>query len=671
MSVPSLRQKQINEVLDYHRLINRTVFDRNVKSVFASNQSKAEPHRTDIETEANLRDRVDKIKTILQQIIQFTSYGETSIDPTTGGESKEGTMEGRTNDTSATFLKSRSDTALASLLSEYNGICGIYDLKNRAHVFSESESTALTGIVRELKEPLIATIGTLMANKGKNKSYFQYYRVIKTVMDNIDTAPPFLKIQPSLLTEPYFIPDPSKVKVVDGPLWKHMLESRDEVVRKLEEYQTLVASSETEKQAKHKSIDALTKVVTRIDDLIKTNKKALRDYDSGSYDQAYANTESLSSLFADKTVPQSLRNKIKDLHAAFEHVNVALEDVDDPDEVEKMFKLFFDDPASGAPYTEKKPDPTDESGKIRRICLEEDKVNLEQRISDIQKELDGIFAGKTASNPIVTYRILSLKKEMVNKTKILKEINLELDTSAPPKHLFEGHATQYDYDSDGKPRLDKFNKPILKSQSSDTGLTPLAETFSGPYEAHKEDSVTRQFRREIADLTRRLDYRKKLNPRSQQVYDLEDEITGIEQKLLMYQQTPAERDTYDKEGNLILYDGEDNPYYIDYVDGTENVVYYEPGDKRLDARPKPAGYPKGKGKPRKKGGNDFADDSVLAPYLTKHLKPSKFTKPKPESESDNPDDGTSEEEGGKKPTRKKRSKKPLIDNKRDEDLWFM
>ena len=163
-------------------------------------------------------------------------------------------------------------------------------------------------------------------------------------MENIDSAPPFLKIQPSLLTEPYFIPDPSKVKVVDAPLWKHMLESRDEVVRKLDEYEKIPVSSETEKRAKQKAVATLTKVISRIDELIQTNEKALRVDNTSSWAQANKNTSSLSELLADKSLPGPMRTKIQQLKKDLEKADATLlGDADEPDSMMEMFNTFFDD----------------------------------------------------------------------------------------------------------------------------------------------------------------------------------------------------------------------------------------------------------------------------------------------------------------------------------------
>lgn len=592
MSIPSLRQKQINEVLDYHRLINRSVFDRNVRSVFASNQAKAEPHRTDIETEANLRERVDRMKTTLQQLVQYSSYGTTTAS--------EGTMEGRTIDISGSKLKSKVDSTLASLLSDYNGLCQFYDAKNRAKVFSESEGNALIGIVKELSEPLIEVIGKTMIYKDTDPSYFQSYRVLKTIKDNIDAALPLLKIPTSLLTEPYFIPNPSKVKPIDRALARHIADSEDEINDLVAGYQKQVPSNETEKRAKDKILASLYTAHKRIRELYDTNDKAIKKL------EANMNYISPGSVF---TGPETRGfNRPETITAV------------------KNKKLF-----------------------------DNAREDIELKAQD---KLD----------------------EIMGKVKSLHDIYGE-----------EGEEKEESgYDEDAYLREEGY-KPAKVSPKviRPYGVASVEE------ELPREDMYIRERMNQINYLQRELAAEK--NPVTRSI--INNEIDRIYSEI---EARPSPTRTDDK-GNEILFTSDGRAYYLKSF-GTpvkQKKVYYTSG------RYSPSKTGKGKS-----SRNNFPDDSVLTPYLSKHLKPSKFHKTihpvESSSESDmEPDHVTSsdesEVEGGKRKTirkkkavnpnvfikqgkegvallekimakprgGRKKAVKPLIDNKRDADMWFM
>ena len=71
---------------------------------------------------------------------------------------------------------------------------------------------------------------------------------------------------------------------------------------------------------------------------------------------------------------------------------------------------------------------------------------------------------------------------------------------------------------------------------------------------------------------------------------------------------------------------------------------------------------KGEGKPKKGGNDNFHDEASLAPYLTKHLKPSKF-------QGVPIVDEVNMVTGGRK--KRVKHRKPLVDNNADQDMWFL
>jgi hypothetical protein len=91
---------------------------------------------------------------------------------------------------------------------------------------------------------------------------------------------------------------------------------------------------------------------------------------------------------------------------------------------------------------------------------------------------------------------------------------------------------------------------------------------------------------------------------------------------------------------------------------------------------------RGEGKPsRKKGGavplGNFPDEATLAPYISKHLKPSRFKNTKiaddtsSESGSDTDSAASSSEDEVKGGRKKRGGAKPVITNSPDKDLWFL
>jgi hypothetical protein len=74
--MPSLRQRQINEVLDYHQNMNHIVFNRSARHVAVSEQpsGQVDPSQTDIIIEGTIRDRISTILTSIQKLNQTIAY---------------------------------------------------------------------------------------------------------------------------------------------------------------------------------------------------------------------------------------------------------------------------------------------------------------------------------------------------------------------------------------------------------------------------------------------------------------------------------------------------------------------------------------------------------------------------------------------------------------------
>jgi hypothetical protein len=78
----------INEALDYHMNMNHVVFNRERKSVEVMGQQVLDPTKSDIIIEGQIRDRISKIMTAIQKLIQSVSYDEKPSVVTQAGQGK-------------------------------------------------------------------------------------------------------------------------------------------------------------------------------------------------------------------------------------------------------------------------------------------------------------------------------------------------------------------------------------------------------------------------------------------------------------------------------------------------------------------------------------------------------------------------------------------------------
>lgn len=301
----SLRQKQIDEVLDYHKNMNQVVFNRQVRHVQASNDPHAAPNKTDIETESGLREKVDAMKINLQQINQFM-YGTIGTESVSGMslsellQSKRMTedylKEGKDTygvqpqdytrmyqEQEKTFTKAtdRVKSALASIVSEWNSLVNFYELKNRIKSFTESEQNALVGIVKELVDPIKELIGNILKFKQPGKEgemYYTSYNVLTTIMKNIQSAPPLVKVQASILNDKTgFIDDFSPMEDLNETTTKHFNEMYELLHKKYQEVSSIVASNQVEKDAKQKLLSKLDAEFRKIKNIQNKSDKQIQE----------------------------------------------------------------------------------------------------------------------------------------------------------------------------------------------------------------------------------------------------------------------------------------------------------------------------------------------------------------------------------------------------------
>jgi hypothetical protein len=70
----TLRQKIIDETLNYERSMNRIIFDRTIEQAKLFNEERAPPSNRDIKFEAQIGKLIEKLKQTIQEGIQAVSY---------------------------------------------------------------------------------------------------------------------------------------------------------------------------------------------------------------------------------------------------------------------------------------------------------------------------------------------------------------------------------------------------------------------------------------------------------------------------------------------------------------------------------------------------------------------------------------------------------------------
>lgn len=329
MSIPSLRQKQIDEVLDYHKLMNQVVFNRNVRNVAALNEKATPPHRTDLEVEAEFRSKVDAIKQSLSELVNMYGYlGLGTVTPPPGGPGGPGgppppggppgasappipgSVAATTVAASSTKAQTKIESIISTILSNYNSLVQFYENKQRQKVFSENEIQSLIGIVKELDSPIVNVIGQLMVFKGQ-AFYLKSYNILKNILNAVRAAPPLQKIPFELLNKEYFVPEErgTDLRHIDPTLVEHLAAASADIESNIDRYTKLVPSNRTEEKGRQLVLEKLYQSQTKIDSLIESHRrsgKPLSDTIVKKYDADLAKIKGLSNKYL-PGVPLSLR----------------------------------------------------------------------------------------------------------------------------------------------------------------------------------------------------------------------------------------------------------------------------------------------------------------------------------------------------------------------------
>lgn len=144
------------------------------------------------------------------QPLRLTSYAdsEPSDSGDEGGEPPAaGVVTSRAPDAkSSSKIKQLIDNSLAAIVTSYNSLIEFIDLQKRQRAFQQRDEQSTASLLRELIEPLKLLISNSAQLRESdpvngNIEYSRIYNVLSDLLTKIQSSPPFLKVDFSLLTE--------------------------------------------------------------------------------------------------------------------------------------------------------------------------------------------------------------------------------------------------------------------------------------------------------------------------------------------------------------------------------------------------------------------------------------------------------------------------------------
>jgi hypothetical protein len=223
----SLRQKQIDEVLQYDKVINSRVFGREIDQVAQFNDPRSRPTKDDITFQAEVEKRVQEIITIIQKMTNnITSNEETALpfnqpaeDAGDGGDGEEGgsrnmfnkmirrrkigganevakTLTGLEANRSLRDTINTTDNLTADILNKYNSLIE-YILQYKRYTIYGNQSVQDAQFTADKIKSLLGPLKSLLVriqSSNNNELFSKVYNVLNKIIEAIEVAPPYQKI---------------------------------------------------------------------------------------------------------------------------------------------------------------------------------------------------------------------------------------------------------------------------------------------------------------------------------------------------------------------------------------------------------------------------------------------------------------------------------------------
>jgi hypothetical protein len=225
-------------------------------------QQVLDPSKSDIIIEGQIRDRISRIMTAVQKLIQIISIekqppiggpsggpgsgpggpdgpgggpsGPRGDDTTTPGNLGQTGPSGRSQGMSSTY-KIELSNAMTEIITSYNSLCEYIDLQNRQKSFSQRDIANVDGLVKQLIDPMKTSIASLAQVFGTTKTnqqwmdYTRMYNGISSVIKSIQNGMPLQKVSMGILTERI----PIKEELVKSNEYDPMSDKNQEYIQTL------------------------------------------------------------------------------------------------------------------------------------------------------------------------------------------------------------------------------------------------------------------------------------------------------------------------------------------------------------------------------------------------------------------------------------------------------
>ena len=615
----SLRQKQINEILGYHDNINRDVFEREKKHVYYSGLQEARPRERDLVVEAELKQRVTAIQYDIQNITQSIHYTPSATLVSAIGMAY-GEEEGEPQ-------RYKPEVEQSNLARQKSG------KDNFDRMFS-----FLTKLIRDWN------------------NLVDYY-LIKTQQNRYsDAQESALKDSLTSLVEPL------KDLLQKVVLLKPVTHDYYKIYNPISVLLRIVESGDLSKLSPN-IIDEKEERKDPIGDLRNDLVKNVDDYEK--------------KFYIEKDKFDALKEEIEQPHTEEEYRRLLQEKA-----AAKGLKQYYrgeyeKEIAKLKELPKRKEKEIYGYSKDTKSLIQNKIEDYRIRIKDVEMMIPSSKTEKAAIERLIHwYRSErdKLKKILSSETLLHKARDVEteegfIDEDVPLSEIFKRDIKKR---VTGEPR-DRQLQQILSK------LSPKNRSIAGESKAEEPYGRSEYGRsREAPETVRRFGpYPPKprsvspveRRPRDKWQTQFIDEVTKLGKRNGL---STSQKDRY---GTRIM--SREKLGFLTEEEADELIKIVEAAPTREEGEGKPS---------RKKGGagplGEFPDEATLTPYITKHLKPSRFKNTKIEvlessSESESESEYSSSEEeqpvartGGRK-KRCKGSAKPVILNSPDKDLWFL
>jgi hypothetical protein len=485
------------------------------------------------------------------------------------------------------------DSSLAGIVASYNSLMDFIDLQQKQRSFNQQDEQLVSQLLKELVEPLKMLIAnSAVAKQGVSRNLIDYtriYNVISALINKITSSPPFFKVPPGILTE--------KIPI------------REDIIQ-AENYNP-------EKQANHEYLESLvTRIQSEFDAVIRTSPKSPLEKEAREL-------------------------KLKELQAAYSKITKAgyrqsseiLKDLSEHNELVKDTQF------------------------LQQAAQREKEINEEKRedYRDVVKREEYV----TTEVEDNLRRLQSINQKLEEDTQLIQDHHHDYEASGEQLEYFL-HLLQQ---AQSKEEAEHFESQVAhfrkvrdeildEIRDIDRGIHELGEiqrdihdkidasTFLLEKTRLSEDTQN-QLRRDLAESNNNL---KDLAQREQDIRQLiqhdfpkisklrPEVVTSIKN----YHEEKLPKDQADKVKRTWLNQQVKSKYKGEFP------TFLGDGKHSL-----PKAFSEGKksgGHVHKKSADPFGDNSELAPYLTKYLRPSKYRQKVPEIASSS--DESSEGEDG-------------------------